>query len=173
MNGCTLGTAIIILIQRFTLQTTRSVAFPWVLTEALVRGSFPPLLSSWILGFGVLALGNIALYFALRISFGRLPALFAGIFTAGLTFMHANGGADYHNTLAGAFYCLAMLFCAECARRQSALRDLVFFGACIALSVHTNRLFINLVPILFASIYAVLSRKPPQVSSADSPPRSR
>jgi hypothetical protein len=122
---------------------------PWVLTEALVRGSFPPLLSSWILGFGVLALGNIALYFALRISFGRLPALFAGIFTAGLTFMHANGGADYHNTLAGAFYCIAMLYCAECARRQSALRDLVFFGACIALSVHTNQLFINLVPILF------------------------
>ena len=56
------------------------------------------------------------LYFALRLTFGRLPALFAGIFIAGLTFMHANGGADYHNTLAGAFYCLSMFFCALYAR---------------------------------------------------------
>src|ERR1700726_1099856 len=123
---------------------------PWVLTEALVRGSFPPLLSSWILGFGVLALGNIALYFALRISFGRLPALFAGIFTAGLTFMHANGGADYHNTLAGAFYCIAMLYCARCARQRFSPRDLVFFGASIGLSIHANPVFINLALILVA-----------------------
>ena len=123
---------------------------PWVLLEALVRGSFPRLASSWILAFGVLALGNIALYFALRIPFGRLPALFAGIFIAGLTFMHANGGADYHNTLAGAFYCLSMFFCARCARQQLPLRDLVFFGAALALAVHTNPLFINLAPILFA-----------------------
>ena len=42
---------------------------PWVLLEALVRGAFSPLISSWTLAFGVLALGNIALYFALRISF--------------------------------------------------------------------------------------------------------
>jgi hypothetical protein len=123
---------------------------PWVLTEAIVRGSFPPLASSWILAFGVLALGNIALYFALRIPFGRFPALFACIFLAGFTFMYANGGADYHNTLAGAFYCLAMLFCARCARQRLPLRDLVFFGASIALSIHTNPLFINLAPILFA-----------------------
>ena len=123
---------------------------PWVLTEALVRSSFPPRLSSWILAFGVLALGNIAFYFALEAPFGRLPALFAGIFIAGLTFMHANGGADYHNTLAGAFYCLAMLFCARCVRQQFASRDLVFLGASIALSVHTNPVFINLIPVLIA-----------------------
>ena len=123
---------------------------PWVLLEALVRGAFPPLISSWILAFGVLALGNIALYFALRIPFGRLPALFAGIFIAGLTFMHANGGADYHNTLAGAFYCFAMLFSARCARQQFSPRDLVFFGASIGLSIHTNPVFINLAPILVA-----------------------
>jgi len=121
---------------------------PWVLLEALVRGAFPPLASSWILAFGVLALGNVALYFALRIPFGRLPALFAGIFIAGLTFMHANGGPDYHNTLAGAFYCLAMLFCARCARYALNSRDLVFLGASFALSVHTNPLFINLAPVL-------------------------
>jgi hypothetical protein len=123
---------------------------PWVLMEAIVRGSFPPLVSSWILAFGVLALGNIALYFALKIPFGRFPALFACIFIAGFTFMYANGGADYHNTLAGAFYCLAMLFCARCAHQRLPLRDLAFFGASIALSIHTNPLFVNLAPILFA-----------------------
>ena len=121
---------------------------PWVLLEALVRGSFPSLVSSWMLAFGVLALGNIALYFALKIPFGRLPALFAGIFMAGQTFMHANGGPDYHNTLAGAFYCLSMFLCARCARQGLPLRDLVFFGAALALTVHTNPVFINLAPIL-------------------------
>ncbi|MBV8827840.1 MAG: hypothetical protein JO108_01280 [Acidobacteriaceae bacterium] len=123
---------------------------PWVLLEAVVRGSFSPLVSSWILAFGVLALGNIAFYFALRIHFGRLPALFASLFLAGMTFMHANGGADYHNTLAGAFYCLSMLLAAKCAREGCLARDLVFFGASLALTVHTNPVFINLLPVLLA-----------------------
>ncbi|MBW0003927.1 MAG: hypothetical protein JO216_10595 [Hyphomicrobiales bacterium] len=121
---------------------------PWILLEGIVRGSFSRLVSSWILAFGVLALGNIALFFALRIPFGRLPALSASIFIAGLTFMYANGGPDYHNTLAGAFYCLSMFLCARCARRQPPGRDLVFLGAVLALTVHTNPVFINLVPIL-------------------------
>ncbi|MBV9113237.1 MAG: hypothetical protein JOY67_10495 [Hyphomicrobiales bacterium] len=143
---------------------------PWVLTEALVRGSFPPLISSWILGFGVLAFGNIILYFALRMPFGRLPALFASIFIAGVTFMHANGGADYHNTLAGAFYCLSMFFCARCARQQFVPRDLIFFGASIALTIHTNIVFINLLPILIGQYwgsYRIHHRtSPPLVSAA-------
>ncbi|MBV8765791.1 MAG: hypothetical protein JOZ66_12835 [Hyphomicrobiales bacterium] len=123
---------------------------PWVLTEALVRGFFSPLVSSWILACGISGVGSAVLYFALRITFGRLPALCAGIFIAGLTFLHANGGADYHNTLAGAFYCLSMLFAARCARQPLALRDLVFFGAALALTIHTNPVFANLAPILFA-----------------------
>ena len=123
---------------------------PWVLLEALIRGALPPLVSSWILALGVLALGNIALYFALKTPLGRLPALFAGIFIAGLTFMHANGGPDYHNTLAGAFYCLAMLFCARSARQASISGDVVFLGVFTALSIHTNPVFTNLAPILVA-----------------------
>ena len=109
-----------------------------------------PLISSWILAFGVLALSNIVLYFALRLTFGRPPALLAGIFIAGLTFMYANGGADYHNTLAGAFYCLSMLFCAYYAQRQFSSPHLAVFGAAIALTVHTNVVFLNLAPILIA-----------------------
>ena len=123
---------------------------PWVLLEAIVRGSLPPIAASWILTVGILSLGNIALYFALKITFGRFPALFACIFIAAFTFMHANGGADYHNTLAGALYCLSMLFCARCAQAWFASRDLVFFGASIALTIHTNPVFLNLVPILVA-----------------------
>jgi hypothetical protein len=139
---------------------------PWVLTEALVRGFFPPSLSSWILAFGILALGNIVFYIALRIFLGRPPALFASIFIAGLTFMHANGGADYHNTLAGAFYCLSMFYCAKCARQELPLRDLVFFGAALALTVHTNPVFINLAPILLAQYllsYRVIHLKFPSI----------
>ena len=79
--------------------------------------------------------------------------MFAGIFIAGLTFMHANGGADYHNTLAGAFYCSAMFLCARCARQRFSSRDLVFCGASIALSIHTNPVFINLAPILVAQYW--------------------
>jgi hypothetical protein len=125
---------------------------PWVLAEALVRGSFSPLSASWILTLGVLALGNIALYFALRIPFGRLPALLAGIFMSGLTFMQANGGADYHNTLAGAFYCWSMLLCSKCSERFNP-RNLAFFGVSLGLTVHTNPLFINLSAILLAQYF--------------------
>jgi predicted outer membrane lipoprotein len=90
------------------------------------------------------------LYFALRLTFGRLPALIAGIFIAGSTFMYANGGADYHNTLAGVFYCLSMLFCAHYAQRQFSSRHLTVMGTAIALTVHTNVVFLNLAPILLA-----------------------
>ena len=90
------------------------------------------------------------LYFALRLTFGRLPALLAGIFIAGFTFMYANGGADYHNTLAGAFYCLSMFFCAHYARQQFSSRHLAVLGAAVALTVHTNVVFLNLAPILIA-----------------------
>ena len=121
---------------------------PWVLTEALVRGAFPPLVSSWILAVGVLALSNTLLYFALRLTFGRLPALLACIFMAGFTFMYANGGADYHNTLAGVFYCLSMFFCALYARWEFRARHLAVLGIAIALTVHTNVVFLNLAPQL-------------------------
>jgi hypothetical protein len=134
----------------FYAESYKISRLPWVLTEALVRNSFPPLISSWILTFGVLALSNIVLYFALRLTFGRLPALLAGIFIAGFTFMHANGGADYHNTLAGAFYCLSMFFCAHYARQQFSSRHLAVLGAAVALTVHTNVVFLNLAPILIA-----------------------
>ncbi len=126
---------------------------PWVLVEALIRSSFSPLISSWILAFGVLALSNVVLFFALRHTFGRLPALFAAVFMAGFTFMYANGGPDYHNTLAGAFYCLSLLFCAHCAQRQFSARRLAILGAAVALTVHTNIVFVNLAPLLVAQYF--------------------
>ncbi|MBV8827839.1 MAG: hypothetical protein JO108_01275 [Acidobacteriaceae bacterium] len=126
---------------------------PWVLTEALIRGTFPPPTASWILSFGVLALGNVALYFALRLTFGRASALITSIFIAGFTFMYANGGADYHNTLAGAFYCFSTFLCALYARRQFDLRHPTLLGAVVALTIHTNIVFINLVPLLLAQYW--------------------
>ena len=121
---------------------------PWVLVEVMARNLFSPVTASWLMVLGCLTVGNVAFYAAIREALGRPPALLAAVFLAAFTPVHASGGADYHNTLAGPLYCVSLLLSTRAARSPGVTFDAFLSGVAIALMLHTNILFVNFLPIL-------------------------
>ncbi len=142
---------------------------PWILVEVVMRNLFTPAAASWFMILGCLTLGNIAFYAAARDALGRPPALLAAVFLAAFTPIHASGGADYHNTLAGPFYCVSLLFSMRAARSAGPSLDAVFSGVALAIALHSSILFVNFIPILTlhycVSYYARHKSIPPLVIS--------
>lgn len=121
---------------------------PWILLQFAVRSVSDGVIASWILQIGTLTLGSTSLYFLFSITLGRLAGYFGAIFFAAYTFGHASGGADYHNALAGPLFALTWWLTIRCAEKERPNGGLIIVGACAAFTIHSNVVFINLIPIL-------------------------
>ena len=122
---------------------------PWILLGFLVNKAASPVASEFILHLGLLALGAIGLYRVTLLMFGRAVAVIIAL--TYITYMpgHADGGWDYHNTLAGPLYIFAYaaLLSLTRDRTRPGWRGSVF-GLLFALTLHTNIIFILLIPAL-------------------------
>src|SRR5437660_1243391 len=77
---------------------------PWILLEFVGRSVFNPVIASWILQIGSLALGSASLYFLFVRTLDRRSAFLGAAIFAAYPFAHSSGGGDYHNTIAGSLY---------------------------------------------------------------------
>lgn len=121
---------------------------PWILMEFAARNLFSPVIASWILQLGTLALGICCLYLLFSRTLGR-PAAFVGaaVFAA-FPFAHASGGADYHNAFAGPLYALTWWLAIRCADLGGSRTRLFWVGVAGALSLHSCIVFASLMPIM-------------------------
>src|SRR5262249_40992933 len=82
--------------------------------------------------------------------FNRSTAYLISAFYAVYVIAHGSGGWDYHNTAAGPFYIFCYLALVDAS--SSTLRPIANFfvvGVLLALTLHTNILFVNVAPALF------------------------
>jgi 4-amino-4-deoxy-L-arabinose transferase-like glycosyltransferase len=125
---------------------------PWILYQWLARSIFDPVSAAWFLQISTLIAANLFLYDGFRRLFGR-DAAFIGalLFTANL-FVHANGGADYHNALATPLLIMTWWASIYAAQAPQNWKAETLLGVLAALTVHTNIVMVNLAPV-FAAQY--------------------
>jgi len=121
---------------------------PWILVEFAARHIFNPVVASWVLQLGTLALGSTCLYFLFSRTLGRGAAFVGAALFAAFPFAHANGGADYQNVLAGPLYALTWWLALRTADLGLSPIRLFWAGAAAAATIHTNIVFASLLPIM-------------------------
>lgn len=133
----------------FLADNKKIARLPWILLGYLLNRVASPLASEYILHLGLFAAGLFGVYCLTLRMFGRAVAVIVTL--AYLTYLpaHANGGWDYHNTLAGPLYIFAYasLLTLLDGTPHPVRRGFVF-GSLFALTLHTNIIFILLVPSL-------------------------
>ena len=125
----------------------KSSRLPWIFVEFIARHLFNPILASWVLQLGTLALGSASLYFLFSRTLGRNAAFAGAALFAAFPFVHGNGGADYQNALAGPLYCLTWWLAIRAADLGLSASRLFWIGAAAITTIHTNVVFSSLLPI--------------------------
>jgi hypothetical protein len=127
---------------------------PWNLYEFLFRSFLLPIPSEIAIHFSLYVAGAVLAYYVCARLFSTQTGALIGVFTAAFSLLHSNGGTDYQNAPSGP------LFFAVIASILWALdRDRMAFvitGVLLATLIHTNTIYIFLVP-LFAAIGAWLA----------------
>ncbi len=122
---------------------------PWILSGYLAHSLFPPVVAAYVLHIGYFAAGVVGLYLVLSRLVNRSVALFVGAFYVAHFIIHGTGGWDYHNTAAGPFYLFSYLALVNAVDRiERPIGGFLIFGVLFALTVHTNVLFLDLLPAL-------------------------
>jgi dolichyl-phosphate-mannose-protein mannosyltransferase len=127
---------------------------PWVLAQYSVRSAFDPLPAQYVLQLTSLLGSVLFFFFAFRRLLGEVPALIGAAFLATLTYFHASGGADYHDQMAGPLYA-ASFYCLTVAAERNRSDPLAFaYGVLIGTTIHSNILYMNLVPLVSLHYFA-------------------
>ena len=120
---------------------------PWNLLEFLARHVFHPSVAAPMLQFFSFSLMSMCAFFYFRLLINRSSALFIAILCIFLPILYVNGGADYHNTITGPLYFLALALLVESIVNQSRARLLAgYAGAAVGAAIHTDPLLILLAP---------------------------
>lgn len=127
---------------------------PWVLYQFLSYHMFGSLYSAYFIQISCLLIAVFFVYSALIRIFSSLSAFFGSSFLGLLTLFHGSGGADYNNTLAGPLYAVSYYLFLR-AIHESKPRLYFLFGVFIALTIHTNITFLNLLPGLLFLWYGL------------------
>lgn len=128
---------------------------PWIILGYIVNQATSPVAAQFILHLGLLAAGAAALYLVVLRQFGRGIAIIVSAFYVTYIPGHANGGWDYNNTPSGPLYVLtyaALLNLTE--RLDRPLQSAIVLGLAAATLIHTNLLFVLVVPafVLFIAV---------------------
>jgi hypothetical protein len=130
---------------------------PWILLEFVSRSVFDPVIATWILHIGSLALGIASLYLLFLRTLDRRSAFLGAAVFAAYPFAHSSGGGDYHNTIAGSLYALTWWLAIRAARFNSPVH-LFSTGGAAALTVHSSIVFVNVLPIIAVHYFLSLPR---------------
>jgi len=126
---------------------------PWILSGYLVHSGLSPVPAALVLHLGVFGTGAAALYLLVRRLLDRAVALVVATFYAAYVVVHGSAGWDYHNTLAGPLYVLTYIVLIDASRpRRHPATAFFLFGVCAALTLHTNIIFINFLPLLLMQL---------------------
>ena len=130
---------------------------PWILYQWAVRSVLDPVSASWFLQISTLTVANLFLYDGLRRLFDRDAAFIGALLFAANIFVHANGGADYHNALATPLLIMTWWASIYAAQKPQDWRSEVLLGVLAALTIHANIVMVNLAPV-FAGQYLYFYR---------------
>jgi hypothetical protein len=118
---------------------------PWDLLEFIARHIFRPEPAAFFLQFASFSLMSISVFSFFRRLISRSHALLLAVTSIFFPLFHSNGGADYHNTIAGPLYFLMLALLAISIVERS-LPFAGWAGGAAALALHTNPLIALLGP---------------------------
>jgi len=121
---------------------------PWILVEFIARSLFSPVVASWLLQIGTLALGSSSLYLLFSRTLDQSSAFIAAAVFAAFPFAQASGGADYQNVLAGPLYALTWFLAIRSAQLGTSPRRLFWVGVTAALTLHSSVVFASLALVI-------------------------
>ncbi len=122
---------------------------PWILLLVISNKLFSLTTAQYITQLGTLYLAISTAFRTSAKLLGLAPAIITGTFLAFYPMFHGSGGADYNNTLAGPLYLLSYYVLTKISLQKSTRdRDWLTLGLLLALTIHTNIIFVNLLFIL-------------------------
>ena len=120
---------------------------PWILPGFVLHQLFDAIVASYILHTSVLLASSAAVYLLVRDTTGdRVSAAAACIAWACCTFLHGNGGWNYHVVGATSYYVWSLWMITKAAR-SGRRRWLIGAGASLACAIHSHIVFAAFVPI--------------------------
>ncbi len=123
---------------------------PWLLVEYWFRHALSPIVAQYAIQFFVHILLGLAVYFALRSLLGMGPAFIGATFLIACTELYHATWPDYSIAFSAALYAVTFLLVTVASRRPFSYRLYALCGAALALTVHTNLIFLFFTPILLA-----------------------
>jgi hypothetical protein len=123
---------------------------PWILPGFILHRLFDVVTASYILHATALLSSSIAVYLVLRDSLEDKPT--AAVTSAAwscFTWIHGDGGWDYHVLAASSYYLFSVwMFVRAAISRMHARNWALAGGAALACAVHTHVVFAVLVPVV-------------------------
>ena len=121
---------------------------PWILPGFVLHQIFDEVTASYILHTTVLIASGMAVYLLLRDTLGeRASAAIVAVAWASCTWIHGNGGWNYHVVAAVTYYLWSLWMLARAARSARPGPWLTGSGAALACAIHAHAVFAAFVPI--------------------------
>jgi hypothetical protein len=143
------------------LSANKKIArLPWILSGFSLNQILPPIIASQVLHGTYFLISCIGVYVAIRKLLDRRIALLLALFCLFYIELYGPGGWDYHDVAGGVFYIFSYIALDFAAERQG--RPFLPFlaaGVLVALTVHTNIVTINLMPVFVLEVVATLKRR--------------
>jgi hypothetical protein len=129
---------------------------PWILIQAAFRSIFSDQVANTLIVFVYLLIIAYVVFEILKGILGKGVALLISILFSLLPTNQGLGGWNYHNTAAGPFFLICLWFLLKATEIQSRRSLAVFLaGACLTLCVHSNIVFVNLLPVVPVWVLAI------------------
>jgi hypothetical protein len=133
---------------------------PWILSGFSLNRLLPPIAAAHVLHGSYFLLSCTGVYLAIRKLLDQNIALLTALFCLFYAELYGPGGWDYHDVAGGVFYLFCYIGFAVAAENQ--MRPLLRFfaaGILLALTIHTNIVSVNLIPVFVIEVVAVLKRR--------------
>jgi hypothetical protein len=133
---------------------------PWILIQSAYRAALPDGLANLALVYTYVAVMAMLVFYVAKDLVGAKSAFLLALFFSLLPPNQGAGGWNYHNTAAGPFFLVSLVSFGAALKggRWTALFTCIS-GAALTLALHSNIVFINILPAFGAVCVAIWLRK--------------
>lgn len=128
---------------------------PWNLYQYVVRHVLAPIPAEIFIQFSMYIAAAVLMYFIGSRLFGRVAGILVGLFTAALTIVHANGGADYSTQMAGPLFLAVIAAIIWSTRPNASEKRFLAVGALLSSLIFTYEAYIFLLPFIIGIALAL------------------
>jgi hypothetical protein len=130
---------------------------PWILPGFVLHHLFDEVTASYILHLTVLLGSSAAVYLIMRDTLHDRPvAAITAAAWSSYTWIHENGGWNYHVRAASAYYLCALWMVARSTTAAHRRRWLIGAGAFLVSAIHTHIVFAGFVPVAALTYFPAL-----------------